>query len=87
MNVLEVVMIDEMHTIEFGNSTWNPEEMSVRNRFSTNRGNFSPHSSSEISFGDLELIMVEIARRDFLPINCTARIIQVLADSISRRVR
>ena len=51
MQVLRTHRIDENHSIEFGWSTWNPEVLSIRNRFDRD-GHFDPRSSSEISLHD-----------------------------------
>jgi len=85
MNVYDTVNLGEGHLIEFGSSTWDPKSTSVRNRYLTSSGGFSPHSSSEIPLEDFEPIGVEIANRDLLNPGTCARIIQALANSVARR--
>jgi hypothetical protein len=74
MNVLDRVSLEEGHQIEFGKSTWNPEVKSIRNRYPTSNGGFSPHSSSEIPLGDLELIVTTSAKRGWIDVATITRI-------------
>ena len=85
MRVTDTVKIDQGHSIEFGYSTWDDNAMSVRDRYLTSSGGFSPHSSSEIPLGAIPDIIIETAKRDLLDVQTTARIIEALAASISRR--
>jgi hypothetical protein len=85
MQVRDSVPLGNGHSIEFGASTWNPASESVRNRYDNPDGRFSPRGSSEIPLGDLEVIMVETAKRDLLDEVTAARIIEALAASITRR--
>jgi hypothetical protein len=45
-----------VHSIEIGWSTWNPDEVSLRNRYDK-KGKFSPRGSSEIPLRDLPALM------------------------------
>ena len=54
MQVLGSKKIDNGYSIEWGNSTWDARERSIRNRYEP----FSPHSSSELPIGDLEHLIV-----------------------------
>lgn len=72
------------HFIEIGDATWNPNATSVRNRYPTATGGFSPRSSSEIPLGDLEPIISMVADHDLLPPDAAAKIIESLAASIRR---
>jgi hypothetical protein len=55
--------IDERHSIEIGWSTWNPEAVSIRNRYNQENGRFDPKSSSEIPIDDLpDLVRVALER-------------------------
>ena len=85
MDVEDVVDLGDGHSIEFGRATWNTEAQSVRNRYETRSGGFSPHSSSEFPVEDVEPIAIETARRDLLSPNSAAVIIQALAESIVRQ--
>lgn len=86
MNVRNTIDLGNNHLIEIGEATWNDSEISIRNRYPTSNGGFSPHRSSEIPLGDLEPIMVAIAQRDLLDDATTARLIEALAASLARRV-
>jgi hypothetical protein len=55
--------IDDRHSIEVGWSTWNPDEVSARNRFNQENGQFDTRSSSEIPLSDLsELVRFVIKK-------------------------
>jgi hypothetical protein len=85
MEVHDTVDRGDGHLIEFGAATWDPKATSVRNRYPTSSGGFSPHSSSEIPLEDFEPMVVEIANRDLLSPGACARIIQALAQSVARQ--
>lgn len=85
MNVKDKVDLGNDHFIEFGDSTWDKEEESVRNRYPTSTGGFSPRSSSEIALHDIEPIVIETARRNKLPKDTIMRIIRELMNSLERQ--
>ena len=86
MKVTDSVRLDDRHSIEFGYATWDGgTSLSVRDRWATANGGFSPHSSSEIPLGSIPDIIIETAKRDLLDVQTAARIIEALAASISRR--
>jgi hypothetical protein len=87
MEVRESIDLGDGHLIEIGGATWDTEATSVRNRYPTSTGGFSPRSSSEIPLHDFEPMMVVIAARDLLDVASTARILAALAESIARRTR
>ena len=70
---------------EFGEATWNPRQMSVRNRYPTRNGGFSPRSSSELPIGDLRRIIEAVAQEDILEPEDIAAMISALSDSLGRR--
>ena len=86
MEVLQEVDLGQGHKVEFGNSSWDPASESIRNRYPTASGGFSPHSSSELPIEDLEPLVVEAARRDKLGIRAAAQMIAALSASIGRQV-
>ncbi len=86
MKVTDSVRLDDRHSIEFGYATWDGTSISVRDRWKTSTGGFSPRSSSEIPLGCIPVIMVETAKRDLLDIETTAQIIEALQASLSRRM-
>jgi hypothetical protein len=73
------------HRIEIGEATWGGGDRSVRNRFETSTGGFSPHSSSEIPMHDLVPILQFIAQHDELSIAECAEIVSALSASIRRQ--
>ena len=85
MEVTSRTQISDTHWIEFGKATWNKDDTSVRDRWATRTGGFSPRSSSEIPLSSVERIIVETAKLDLLDVATTARIIEALAASIARR--
>ena len=86
MQVQHIVNLGEGHSIEFGQATWNSEAMSIRNRYTTSNGGFSPHSSSELPIEDVSLIVLETLRRDLFSIAETMDIAQGALESIRRRL-
>ncbi len=86
MNVESTVLLEAGHSIEFGRSTWNEEGLSVRNRYTTANGGFSPHSSSEIPIEDVAPIVLEVLRRDLLNPEIALLLIQEASDSVRRRI-
>lgn len=86
MNVQDCLKISDTHSIEWGTASWDDDdEMSIRNRYDTDDGRFTPHNSSEIPFGDLKTLVVESAKRDYISPEVAARMIEELAASISRQ--
>jgi len=85
MKVEDKVDLGNGHFIEFGWSSWNETERSVRNRYPTSTGGFSLRSSSEVSLQDFEHMIREIARRDLLEPRIAARLVEFLAGSIARQ--
>ena len=73
-------------TIEIGKATWDDQETSVRNRYPTKTGGFSPRSSSEIPLGDVKEIVSVVADNDLLDPKVLADMIGALSDSLSRQV-
>lgn len=84
MDVKDTVDLGSGHFIEFGNSTWDASQESVRNRYSTSTGGFNRFSSSEIPLDDIEEIVTETAKRDKLEKNEIVRIIKELLNSLER---
>lgn len=75
------------HSVEIGVATWDDGNncRSVRNRYLTASGGFSPHSSSEIPIEDLVPILCFVAQNDALSVADCAEIIQALGASIGRQ--
>lgn len=63
MDVIFSETLGERHSIEIGWSTWNPNAVSLRNRYDQESGRFDPRSSSEIPIEDLpDLMRVALER-------------------------
>jgi|GEM_PF-1001260 len=79
------------YRLEFGISTWTENQSSknqtesVRNRYDTEEGRFSPHGSSEIPLGDIPLIITECLKRDKIPLSDMLEILHEVSNSINRR--
>lgn len=86
MQVSDSIQIAEGHSIEIGQSTWNESAISVRDRYVTRNGGFSPRSSSEIPLEDVEHIVHFLAEGNHLSSQVCARLIQVLSTSIERQL-
>ncbi|HTV39268.1 MAG TPA: hypothetical protein VMF08_01725 [Candidatus Sulfotelmatobacter sp.] len=81
----KTVVLDPDHSIEIGQSTWDPSEMSVRRNYHPN-GKFSPHGSSEIPIWALKAIIEAVANNDELEPKDCVDIIKSLAGSVYRRL-
>jgi hypothetical protein len=79
-------VINHHHSIEVGQSSWDPTETSIRCRYDDPAtGRFSPHGSSELPLHDLHPLMEVAAQQDLLDSSECAAIIQALAASIQRQ--
>ena len=77
-------IIDERHSFEVGQSSWDDTETSIRCRYD-NDGRFSPYGSSELPIPDLRPLIEVAAENDLLNISeCTA-LIEALTDSLKRQ--
>ncbi|MBL8600479.1 MAG: hypothetical protein JNK72_01000 [Myxococcales bacterium] len=75
------------HSVEVGAATWDANARSVRNRYTTASGGFSPRSSSEVPMGDLAPMIELVAENDELSVADCARIIKALSESIVRQTK
>ena len=66
MNVKKTIDLGSGHKIEFGEATWNNAQTSIRNRYPTSKGGFSPRSSSEIPIEDLKLMIIEAMKNGYI---------------------
>lgn len=64
MNVTTKISLGNNHSIEWGESTWDENEFSIRNRYDTIDGRFNKSGSSEISWEDFNLMIIESIRRN-----------------------
>lgn len=86
MNVQHAKQVSAGHSIELGESTWDPQgARSIRDRWTTNSGGFSPRSSSEVPIASLLPMLTFAANHDELIAAECAEIIAALADSIKRQ--
>lgn len=62
MKVVYSERLSETHSVEIGWSTWDKNQVSLRNRYDKN-GRYSPRASSEVPLSDLpELMRVALER-------------------------
>jgi hypothetical protein len=73
------------HSVELGQGTWDSAARSIRNRYETANGGFSPRSSSEIPIDDIVDMVKFVSKYDELSAAQCAEIIQALAESIQRQ--
>lgn len=85
MEVRDTVDLGNGHLIEIGGATWDANSTSIRNRYPTSTGEFSPRSSSEIPLSDIEALVTTVGERDLLEVSSCARIIEILSASILRQ--
>lgn len=86
MNVKHSMPLGGGHSIEIGEFTWNPQgERSIRDRWTTPAGGFSPRQSSEVPMASLVPMLTFAAQHDELTAAECADIIAALAASIKRQ--
>lgn len=86
MDVQHVKSLGAGHSLELGRSTWDPDNArSIRDRWATAGGGFSPRSSSEVPIASLTPMIEFAAAHDELTTAECAEIITALAASIKRR--
>lgn len=85
MEVEHSTEVVDGHSVEIGKATWSPKDRSVRDRYQTASGGFSPRSSSEVPMRDLERIIEFVAQHDELSVTECAKIINALSASILRQ--
>ena len=86
MNVQHSNPLGSGHSIELGESTWDPQNArSIRDRWVTAAGGFSPRSSSEVPIASLVPMLAFAAQHDELTASECADIIAALAASIQRQ--
>jgi len=85
MIVHHTVDLGEGHLIEFGAATWDESQTSIRNRYPTSTGGFSPRSSSEIPIRDMVRLTIETFRHDLMTIREATDIIRAAAEFIERQ--
>ena len=85
MNVQDSIPLDERHSIEWGGATWDEADPSIRNRYATASGGFSPRSSSEIPLGDLEHLVVKSAERGHLSVEMMSSMALALVQALAKK--
>jgi hypothetical protein len=85
MEVQHQISLGGGHSVELGQATWDLTTRSIRNRYPTSTGGFSPRSSSEIPIDDIVDMTKFAAQHDELSAAQCADIIKALAESIERQ--
>ena len=86
MNVQHSLPLGNGHSIEIGQSTWNPQgERSIRDRWTKPGGGFSNTQSSELPIASLVALVSFAAQHDELSAAEASEIIAALAASIKRQ--
>ncbi len=70
------------HKIEFGKASWDNTKTSIRNRYPTSTGGFSPRSSSEIPIDDLPILIKEALKKGYINAKEIKTIIKVAVDNL-----
>ena len=73
------------HSVEIGQASWDENAFSIRNRYKTANGGFSPRSSSEFPISDLVPLAKFAAQHDKLSISECMQIITALSESVLRQ--
>lgn len=64
MKTNDNIAIDNNHSIEWGESTWDKKEISIRNRFDNEDGKFIHSASNEISWNDFNTMIIESVKKN-----------------------
>lgn len=88
MDVTKSIDLGEGHKIEIEKATWDKTktQISIRNRYPTSTGGFSPRSSSELPLGDIKEITAVVAAEDLIAPKDLAEMIAALVASLSRQI-
>ena len=86
MDVRETIDLGNGHLIEIGSATWDSAQTSIRSHYPTANGSSNSPHSSEIPLADVAPIVTAIAQHDLLGIATAAKLIELLAASLARRV-
>jgi len=66
MKVEKTIELGNGHEIDFGKATWDESTVSLRNRYLTSNGAFSPRSSGEIPIEDIKILVKESIKNGFV---------------------
>ena len=84
---MEVINIDDYHSIEFKSSSWDDNEISIRNRYNQDNGRFDRSSSSELTFIDLHRLTVETLKRDYFNEQQCVVLLREIAEALDRKAK
>lgn len=84
---MDTIFIDEYHSIEFKSSSWDENEMSVRNRYNQDNGRFDRSSSSELSFADLHRLTIETLKRDYFDEKECIELLKQITETLDRKIK
>jgi hypothetical protein len=73
------------HLLEAGRATWDESQVSIRDRYPTCNGGFTPGSSSEIPMGDISELAVFAAEQNLLSQSELVNIHCAVSASLARR--
>lgn len=84
MKVERTVELGNGHKIEFGKATWDENTLSLRNRYPTSNGEFSPRSSSEIPIEDVKFIVKESVKNGYITNNELIEIVEFCISALNQ---
>jgi hypothetical protein len=84
---METIVIDDYHSIEFKISSWDENEISIRNRYNQDNGRFDRSSSSELSFADLHRLTIETLKRDYFNEQECIELLKEIAATLDRKIK
>ena len=86
MEVRTTKDLGDGHLIEVGNATWDGNETSIRNRYPTSTGGFSPRSSSEIPLEDVSEILTVAVDENLLRPAVLVDLMVLISGSLKRQL-
>lgn len=89
MQVRKTIPLGDGHCIEIGTPTWDDSktQISIRNRYPTSTGGFSPRSSSEIPLSDIKHLTIAAAEDNLLGVQEISEMIAALSHALSRKIK
>lgn len=86
MKVSKTKTITDNYSIEIGQATWDESEISIRNRYKTSNGGFSPRSSSELPIADVYHIASMAIENDLIVPKKLAVLLKEISESLNRQI-
>lgn len=75
---------NSLHSIEWGESTWDSNSLSIRNRYNLPSGKFNKAGSGEIFWGDFKMMVIESIKKDKFTNVEIADILKTISEKVAK---